>query len=95
MFSIGNKKPLQDKKILLLESSKEFKWESTEKYSNRVVALTPATQKLLESIGAWDIIERTRYGSVKKMQVNYIVKSNKEIIIKNIFCRFGMHYPML
>lgn len=63
---------LRDKKILLLEGSKANNWQLTEKYSNRVVALNPATQKLLESIGAWGHIERARYGSVKKMQVGLI-----------------------
>lgn len=67
--TLGMKFKLRDKKILLLEGSKENNWQLTEKYSNRVVALNPSTQKLLESIGAWEHIESARYGSVKKMQV--------------------------
>ncbi|GLV36624.1 Coenzyme Q6 [Carabus blaptoides fortunei] len=67
--NLGKKTQLSDKKILLLEGSKEFKWTLTDKYSNRVVALTPSTQKLLDSIGAWNHIARGRYATVKKMQV--------------------------
>ena len=39
-------------------------------YSNRVSALNPGSMKLLERIGAWDIISEQRFNPVYSMQVS-------------------------
>uniref|UniRef100_A0A6P7GU95 Ubiquinone biosynthesis monooxygenase COQ6, mitochondrial-like n=1 Tax=Diabrotica virgifera virgifera TaxID=50390 RepID=A0A6P7GU95_DIAVI len=57
------------RKILLLESTKDIPFVSSEKYSNRVVSLTPGTKKLLNDIGTWKHIEETRFATVKRLQV--------------------------
>ncbi|EFX69092.1 hypothetical protein DAPPUDRAFT_217996 [Daphnia pulex] len=65
---LGRSDCLANKRILLLESSnkKQLKLDS---YNLRVSALNPGSKSLLESLGAWQHIEKTRFGSVKKMQV--------------------------
>ncbi len=67
-FILGRSDCLANKRILLLESSnkKQLKLDS---YNLRVSALNPGSKSLLESLGAWQHIENTRFGSVKKMQV--------------------------
>ncbi|XP_061931464.1 ubiquinone biosynthesis monooxygenase COQ6, mitochondrial isoform X3 [Apis cerana] len=67
--AIANNRKLECKKILLLESNKQHKYKSQEKYSNRVVALNKQTRCLLSSIGAWQHIEAIRYSTVRKMQI--------------------------
>lgn len=68
-FVTANNRKLECKKILLLESGKQFEYNFEEKYSNRVVALNQQTRTLLSSIGAWQHIKATRYCTVRKMQV--------------------------
>ncbi|XP_049782232.1 ubiquinone biosynthesis monooxygenase COQ6, mitochondrial [Schistocerca cancellata] len=60
---------LSNKRILLLEGSPKKEWQLTPHYSNRVSALNGGTKSLLESIGAWENIYKTRCKAVKKMQV--------------------------
>jgi ubiquinone biosynthesis monooxygenase Coq6 len=67
--TLGKNPKLGDKKILLLESSKESQWKLPEDYSNRVSALNPANVELLCDIGAWQHIAGARCGPVKRMQV--------------------------
>ena len=67
--AIANNRKLECKKILLLESGKQFEYKFQEEYSNRVVALNQQTRTLLSSIGAWQHIAATRYCTVRKMQV--------------------------
>jgi len=67
---------LKDKKILLLEGGPEKKFNLSPIYSNRVSALSEATRSLMMEIGAWSVIENARFSTVKKMQVNYKLKSN-------------------
>ncbi|CAL7949411.1 unnamed protein product [Xylocopa violacea] len=67
--AIANNRKLEGKKILLLESGKQFEYKPQEKYSNRVVALNYQTRTLLSSIGAWQHIEAVRLCAVQKMQV--------------------------
>lgn len=68
-LAIANNRKLECKKILLLESGKQFEYKFQEEYSNRVVALNQQTRTLLSSIGAWQHIAATRYSTVQKMQV--------------------------
>ncbi|XP_023244187.1 ubiquinone biosynthesis monooxygenase COQ6, mitochondrial-like isoform X2 [Centruroides sculpturatus] len=68
--SIGHEKMFSEKKTLLLESSPPLTFASlTEKYSNRVFALTPGTRSLFERFNAWEIIKNLRYKEVKRLQV--------------------------
>ncbi|XP_050296449.1 ubiquinone biosynthesis monooxygenase COQ6, mitochondrial isoform X2 [Anthonomus grandis grandis] len=67
--TLGKNKKLTEKKILLLEASKNKPWTLPEKYSNRVVSLNPGTRTLLNSIGAWKNIEKSRFATVKRLQV--------------------------
>lgn len=65
----GKNSKLSNKKILLLEASKQKKWEHGEKYGNRVVSLNPGTQKLLYEIDVWKHIKSARFATVKRLQV--------------------------
>ncbi|KAF2897094.1 hypothetical protein ILUMI_09075 [Ignelater luminosus] len=67
--TLGKNTKFSDRRILLLESGKKFKWQLKEQYSNRVSALNPSTYNLLDRVGAWKHITDVRYGSVKRMQV--------------------------
>lgn len=68
--ALGYSSVLLDKKILMLETGPPFSQKPlSEKYSNRVFALTPATRDLLNSFGAWDNICSVRLKPVKRMQV--------------------------
>uniref|UniRef100_A0A182N043 FAD dependent oxidoreductase domain-containing protein n=1 Tax=Anopheles dirus TaxID=7168 RepID=A0A182N043_9DIPT len=69
--ALGKNSRLQDKSILLLEAAGGFKQPSTGpgQYSNRVSALSKGTHRLMQSIGAWQEIERTRVKPVLRMQV--------------------------
>ncbi|XP_058126983.1 ubiquinone biosynthesis monooxygenase COQ6, mitochondrial [Anopheles ziemanni] len=67
--ALGKNSRLQDKRILLLEAAPGFKEPSAEQYSNRVSAISKGTYRLMQSIGAWEEIERTRVKPVLKMQV--------------------------
>nr|CAH7763763.1 unnamed protein product [Callosobruchus chinensis] len=67
--TLGKNTKLSNKKILLLEAGKEKQYNFSDKYSNRVVSLNPATYKLLNDINAWQHIKNTRYATVKRLQV--------------------------
>ncbi|XP_064602568.1 ubiquinone biosynthesis monooxygenase COQ6, mitochondrial-like [Liolophura sinensis] len=68
--SLGNAPALKGKKIVLLEGAAEKEsFTLTEKYSNRVCALSPATVDLLTDLGSWQEICNMRYQPVKRMQV--------------------------
>ncbi|GJQ85618.1 putative ubiquinone biosynthesis monooxygenase [Trypoxylus dichotomus] len=80
--TLAKNSKLSNRRILLLEASKDFNWTPTEKYSNRVVALNPNTRKLLDGIGAWKHIEAVRYAPVLKLQV-WDAMSNSMITFNN------------
>lgn len=65
---LGKSDFLASKKILLLESSSQ-KQLTLASYNARVSALNHGSKSLLESLGAWQHIEKTRFASIKKMQV--------------------------
>lgn len=67
--TLGKNNKLSNKRILLIESSKNTPFTLPEKYSNRVVSLNPGTKKLLTDIDAWRHIESARFGIVKRLQV--------------------------
>ncbi|XP_066148540.1 ubiquinone biosynthesis monooxygenase COQ6, mitochondrial [Euwallacea fornicatus] len=67
--TLGKNPKLSEKKILLLEASKDKSGNLGEEYSNRVVSINHGTQKLLNQIGAWNFIEKNRFATVKKLQV--------------------------
>lgn len=67
--NLGKNPRLSQKRILVLEASKEKKWSYSEKYSNRVVSLSPGTYKLLNDLGAWDFIAKNRFATIKRLQV--------------------------
>ncbi|XP_064211534.1 ubiquinone biosynthesis monooxygenase COQ6, mitochondrial-like [Tribolium castaneum] len=67
--TLGKNPKLAQKKILLLEGSKQSSWKLPEAYSNRVSALNAATFELLNDIDAWKHIAGARFGPVKRMQV--------------------------
>lgn len=68
--SIGHTTMLSEKKTLLLETAPARAFPPlTEKYSNRVFALTPGTKMLFESFNAWDIIKNLRFKKVTRLQV--------------------------
>nr|XP_039248336.1 ubiquinone biosynthesis monooxygenase COQ6, mitochondrial-like isoform X2 [Styela clava] len=63
---------LKDKKTLLLEAqppptTKVKSFQTSQPYSNRVIAISPSSKKLLQKLDVWDSIERKR--PVSKMQV--------------------------
>jgi len=60
---------MQNKKIVLLESSAYKELKVPEVPSNRVAALSPNTVALLERLGAWQIIKRVRAQPIKRMKV--------------------------
>jgi len=60
---------MQNKKIILLESSPLKKYSLPQVPSNRVAALSPATVSLLDRLGAWQIIKRMRAQPIKRMKV--------------------------
>lgn len=66
---IAKNTKLSNKSVLLLEGAPKFKGFSGNEYSNRVSALSKGTKTLMESIGAWEIIESVRHKPVKQMQV--------------------------
>lgn len=66
----GKNPKLSNKKILLLEASKEKQWNLPEKYGNRVVSLNLGTHQLLNEIGAWKHIKNARFSTVKRLQVH-------------------------
>ncbi|XP_005111749.1 ubiquinone biosynthesis monooxygenase COQ6, mitochondrial [Aplysia californica] len=68
--ALGNNKMLKNKRIVLLEASKDKgDYVLPNSYSNRTCALSPSTRRLLESFGAWQEIEALRYHPVLRMQV--------------------------
>ncbi|KAK6635903.1 hypothetical protein RUM44_001157 [Polyplax serrata] len=71
--AVGQNTKLSEKKIILLESSKEQnsakKIGVGDDYSNRVVSINPGNKSFLETLGAWKYISDTRYKVVKKLQV--------------------------
>ncbi|XP_033228541.1 ubiquinone biosynthesis monooxygenase COQ6, mitochondrial [Belonocnema kinseyi] len=67
--ALANNKTLESKSVLLLEGGNKHKYEPSERYSNRVVALNQQSRTLLSSIGAWRHVEEVRYTPVRKMQV--------------------------
>ncbi|XP_055603260.1 ubiquinone biosynthesis monooxygenase COQ6, mitochondrial [Uranotaenia lowii] len=68
--ALGKNSRLSDRKILLLEAAKSgFKPPASGFFSNRVSALSHGTQRLMQSIGAWQQIESVRAKPVLKMQV--------------------------
>ncbi|CAG9860776.1 unnamed protein product [Phyllotreta striolata] len=67
--TLGANQKLSNKRILLLESSKNKQYIPSEKYSNRVVSINPGNKKLLDNIGAWKHIESNKYATVKRLQV--------------------------
>uniref|UniRef100_A0A6P7G0U5 Ubiquinone biosynthesis monooxygenase COQ6, mitochondrial n=2 Tax=Diabrotica virgifera virgifera TaxID=50390 RepID=A0A6P7G0U5_DIAVI len=67
--ALGKNSRFSGRKILLLESTKDIPFVSSEKYSNRVVSLTPGTKNLLNNIGTWKHIEEARFATVKRLQV--------------------------
>ncbi|KAK2707128.1 ubiquinone biosynthesis monooxygenase COQ6, mitochondrial-like [Artemia franciscana] len=60
---------LKDLSFTILEASKQRFYKLPENYGNRVVALSPTTKRLFESIGAWEHIQHGRFKEVKEMQV--------------------------
>lgn len=60
---------LRNRRILLIESGPKKEYVKTSNHNNRVVALTPMTRTLLESVNAWDFIEQTRCRAFRKMKV--------------------------
>jgi len=60
---------MQNKKIILLESSPPKKYTLPQVPSNRVAALSPATVSLLDRLGAWQIIKKLRAQPIKRMKV--------------------------
>ena len=64
-----------------MESSTKPKAPNLDSYSNRVCALNNVSKSLLSRLGAWDHIEKARYGSVRKMQVRIL----ESLPIKFIF----------
>merc|ERR1719193_3019385 len=60
---------MQNKKMVLLESSPLKKYSLPQVPSNRVAALSPATVSLLDRLGAWQIIKRMRAQPIKRMKV--------------------------
>ncbi|VDN99065.1 unnamed protein product [Rodentolepis nana] len=60
---------LRNKKILVIEAGPKKKYIKTENHNIRVVALTPISRTLLESVNAWDRIEKTRFQAIHKMKV--------------------------
>lgn len=69
LYNLGKNTVLSNKRILLLESSKEKQWKLPDKYSNRVVSLNPGTFKLLNDIDVWKHIKNARFSTVKRLQV--------------------------
>lgn len=67
--TLGKNSRLSGKRILLLESSKDFPYVLSEKYSNRVVSLNQGTKKLLNKIDAWKHINEARFATVKRLQL--------------------------
>ncbi|KAK9306057.1 hypothetical protein QLX08_003119 [Tetragonisca angustula] len=87
--ALANNRKLECKKILLLESGRQFEYKFEEKYSNRVVALNQQTRTLFSSIGAWQHIKATRYCTVQKMQVwdacsDAMIVFNEDYLTKEI-----------
>jgi len=78
--SLAKKGAFKDKKILMLEGAphKDITVESASEFGNRVSALNHTTKDLLESLGAWNLIEQTRVKQVDKMQ---IWESNSDAVI--------------
>lgn len=60
---------LRNKRILLIENGPKKEYVKTENHNIRVVALTPMSRSLLESVDAWDRIEKTRCQAIHKMKV--------------------------
>lgn len=54
---------------MLLESGRKHEWQPKEEYSKRVSAISHGTIKLMDSIGAWEIMKNVRVGPVRNMQV--------------------------
>lgn len=73
---LGKNEYLANKRILLLESSTKPKSSNMDSYSNRVCALNNVSKSLLSQVGAWDHIEKARFGLVRKMQVRLIPMSS-------------------
>lgn len=67
--ALGKEGFLHGKKIVLLESASEKKFDLPAEYSNRTCALSPATVNLLSGLGVWDEILQMRCQPVKRMQV--------------------------
>jgi len=59
----------KNKKVLLLEGAPEKDYPVGSEYGNRVSALNPGTVQLLDSLGAWELMQRVRVKPVQKMQV--------------------------
>ncbi|XP_039282352.1 ubiquinone biosynthesis monooxygenase COQ6, mitochondrial [Nilaparvata lugens] len=60
---------LQDLKVLLIEKAPKSVFTRSEKFSNRVSALSPGSKRFLESLGIWDHIAGIRYKCVRNMKV--------------------------
>ncbi|KAM7542730.1 hypothetical protein Aperf_G00000007491 [Anoplocephala perfoliata] len=60
---------LRNKRILLIENDPKKEYVKTLNHHIRVVALTPMSRSLLESVNAWDRIEQTRCRPFNKMKV--------------------------
>uniref|UniRef100_A0A182IW11 Ubiquinone biosynthesis monooxygenase COQ6, mitochondrial n=1 Tax=Anopheles atroparvus TaxID=41427 RepID=A0A182IW11_ANOAO len=67
-FFLANTPPSPDSASRAYSGSPTLQ-PSGEQYSNRVSAISKGTYRLMQSIGAWEEIERTRVKPVLKMQV--------------------------
>lgn len=72
ILHLGKNTKLSNKRMLLLEASKEKKWKLPVNYSNRVVSLNPGSQTLFSKIDVWKHIENARFATVKRLQVKYV-----------------------
>ncbi|XP_053678552.1 ubiquinone biosynthesis monooxygenase COQ6, mitochondrial-like [Anopheles nili] len=87
--ALGKNTRLQDKNVLLLEAAAGFKKPNIEQFSNRVSAINKGTYHLMQTIGAWSEIERTRVKPVLKMQVwdacsDAVISFNYDDLSENI-----------
>lgn len=74
-------------RILLLEGSPYKEYNFKPEYSNRVSALNVGSKHILDSIGAWKIIEEIRCKPVKKIQVSYSISYFIILFLKTLSLR--------
>lgn len=78
LLFLGKNPNLSNKKILLLEGTHQKIWELPQKYSNRVMSISPGTQKLFDLIDVWKHIINARLATVKRLQVKKYTKLSKD-----------------